>query len=90
MAVSLDGRSRMALGTNQWRRRKLVVRYTPTTRAASRTVRDSSTHCRYNSQHSFLRRRASGVPVRALYVRRQPRQRNRCSPLAWPQRYDLG
>jgi len=42
MAANRAGRSRMAPGTNRWRHRQLVVRYTPTTRAAARTVRDSS------------------------------------------------
>ena len=41
------------------------------------TVRDSSTCRRYGSQQAFLRRRASGVPVRAWNVRKKPRQRNR-------------
>jgi len=48
---------------------------TPAWRAASRTECDCLSELAKDAQHSFLRSRASGVPVRALKVRPQPTQR---------------
>jgi hypothetical protein len=68
-------RSRRTAAIKRWRHRKLVDFATATPSAAARTVAESTRHCRYGSHLSRNRRRASGVPVKALKLRRHATQR---------------
>jgi hypothetical protein len=68
-------RSCLVLCRKRWRQRKLVFLWMPVSDAARRTVFDPSMLSRYTSHLLRWRNRAKGVPVNALKLRRQSRQR---------------
>src|SRR5208337_1026194 len=74
----------LAARRKRCRQRNAVLTATPHRSAEAATVSLSLNEWPKSSQRSFLRNRASGVPVSALKLLRQSLQRKRRRPSAWP------